>query len=148
MVSIKASREINASLERVWEIVSDVDKDAEYWKGISAIKNTRKEENLLERTVKVGFMGNKGYQIVKLSPNKSIELTMTSGPLKGSRLLNLCTLENGDKKRVDIVWDFQFSGVPNFARGFVKGQIEGATEEALDKIARAAEEKVALVSSN
>ncbi len=139
MVSIKASCDVSAPVERVWGIVSDVDKDAEYWKGLGSIRNTRKEENLVERIVKVGFMGNEGNQIVKLSPKKSIELKMTKGPLKGYRQMELSALDNGKKTRVDIAWDFQFSGVPIFARAFVKSQIEQTTKEALEKIGRAAE---------
>ncbi len=155
MVSINASRLVNASVERVWNVISDVDRDAEYWKGLISIKNIRKEENLVERIVKVGFMGKEGRQIIKLDPKKSIELSMTSGPLKGSRWMKLETFDDHDSKKtkVDVAWDFQFSGVPIFARAFVKSQIEEATGEALEKIARAAEgfsseSRVALTSSN
>ncbi len=154
MVSINASFEVSASVERVWEIVSDVDKDGEYWKGLSSIQNTRKEQNLIERIVKVGFMGSEGYQIVKLNPKESIDLTMTKGPLRGFRKMRLVSLEDGKKTKLDVVWDFRFSGVPIFARPFVKSQIEAATKEALEKIASIAERgsskegKVALASSN
>lgn len=154
MVSINASFEVSASVERVWEIVSDVDKDGEYWKGLSSIQNIRKEQNLIERIVKVGFMGSEGYQIVKLNPKESIDLTMTKGPLRGSRKMRLVSLEDGKKTKLDVVWDFRFSGVPIFARPFVKSQIEAATKEALEKIASIAERgssnarKVGLVSSN
>jgi ribosome-associated toxin RatA of RatAB toxin-antitoxin module len=140
MVSISASREVNTSADRVWDIVSDVDKDPEYWKGLSSVRNIRKEENLIEREVKVGFMGNEGRQIIKLNPKESIELTMTKGPLKGSRLIRLAPLDGGNKTKVDVSWDFEFSRVPIFARGFVKSQIEGGTKEALEKIAHVAEE--------
>lgn len=154
MVSINASFEVSASVERVWEIVSDVDKDGEYWKGLSSIQNIRKEQNLIERIVKVGFMGSEGYQIVKLNPKESIDLTMTKGPLRGSRKMRLVSLEDGKKTKLEVAWDFRFSGVPIFARSFVKSQIEGATKEALEKIASIAERgsskegKAALVSSN
>jgi carbon monoxide dehydrogenase subunit G len=139
MVSIKASRSVSSSVDRVWEVVSDVDRDTEYWKGISSISNVRKEENLVERTVKVGFLGNGGYQIIKLNPKTSIELVMTKGPLKGSRRMKL-TSDHDGKTQLEVAWDFQFSQVPIFARPFVKSQIEGATHEALEKIAQAAEQ--------
>lgn len=140
MVSISSSLEVDASVDSVWKIVSDVDRDAEYWNGLSSIKNVRKEENLVERIVKVGFMGNEGHQIVKLKPKESIELSMTRGPLIGSRQLKLTTINDGRKTKLEVAWDFRFSGVPIFARAFVKSQIEAATEEALDKIAWVADE--------
>jgi ribosome-associated toxin RatA of RatAB toxin-antitoxin module len=152
MVSISANVEVNASVDRIWDIVSNVDSDSEYWKGLKSVQNTRREENLVERNVKVGFMGNEGHQIIKLNPKKSIDLTMTSGPMKGSREIRLVSI--GDKKtKLEVSWDFQFSKVPIFARGFVKSQIESVTKEALEKIAKVAEgspssKKVALASSN
>ena len=137
MVSIRASCKVNASLEKVWDIVSDVDNDPQYWKGVSSIRNIRKEGNVVERVVKVGFMGNEGSQIIKLKPKQSMELTMTKGPLKGTRVMKLTPENHGI--RLEVQWDFQFSGIPTFARGFVKSQIERATKEALERIANAAE---------
>lgn len=145
MPTIKENREVTAPVDTIWEIVSDVDMDAEYWKGLGEIKNVRREENLIERTVKVGFMGNEGHQVIKLVPKNTIELIMTKGPLKGSRVTKLESLGAGST-RVSVAWDFQFSRVPIFAQAFVKSQLKEATIEALEKIAVTAE-RVASVQS-
>lgn len=142
MVSnIKASVEINARLDQVWRIVSDVDRDVEYWNGLNSIKNVRREENVVERIVSVGFMGKESYQTIKLSPKQSIELVMSKGPLKGSRLMELNYLKESGRTRLSVVWNFEFSGVPIFARPFVKSQLERTTTEALEKIALVAERR-------
>src|SRR2546428_4523414 len=60
MVTIAEVREVDASTDEVWDIVSDVDKDPEYWSGLTSIRNIRKDGNLIEREVVVGFMGRKG----------------------------------------------------------------------------------------
>ncbi|MDA4112887.1 MAG: SRPBCC family protein [Thaumarchaeota archaeon] len=138
METINASREIRASTDRVWEIVSDVDNDPEYWKGVTSLHNLRKEGNVVERSVVVGFMGHKGLQRIELKPRESIELTMTKGPMKGSREIKLVPLDGGERTRIEISWNFQFSGVPIFARPFVTSQIVGTTKEALERIAEAA----------
>ncbi len=153
MGSIKVTCEVNASAEKVWEIVSDVDNDPQYWTGLNAVRSVRKEENLVEREVKVGFMGNEGRQTIRLNPKESIDLTMTKGPLKGSRQMRLIPSKDGKTTKLAVEWDFQFSGVPVFARDFVKSQIEGGTKEALEKIASAAgglssSPKVVLLSSS
>jgi ribosome-associated toxin RatA of RatAB toxin-antitoxin module len=137
LVKISATREVNSSVDQVWQIVSDVDNDQEYWKGLGSIKNIRKERDLVERTVKVGFMENEGHQTIMLNPKDSIQLIMTKGPLKGTRWLKLEAVDGGKKTKVNVSWDFEFSRVPVFARGFVKSQLEGATEEALSRIALA-----------
>jgi ribosome-associated toxin RatA of RatAB toxin-antitoxin module len=139
METINASREVRASTDKVWEVISDVDRDPEYWNGMSSLNNIRREGNVTERSVVVGFMGHTGFQKVILHPRESIDLTMTKGPMKGSREIRLSSLDNGHKTRVDVSWKFHFSGVPIFARGFVKSQLEGTTKEALERIAKAAE---------
>jgi ribosome-associated toxin RatA of RatAB toxin-antitoxin module len=153
MVSIKATVEVNASPERVWSIISDIDRESEYWKGLNSAKVTKREGNVIEREVNVGFMGHKGHQIVRLHPKSlTIGVEMTDGPLLGSRNVKLISLQSEEKTRLEASWNFRFSKVPIFARGFVKSQIENVTKEALEKIALEAEgkkpaNKVVLVSS-
>ena len=138
MVIIAAVREVDASAEDVWDIVSDVDKDPEYWSGLASIRNIRKERNLIEREVVVGFMGRSGTQRIELVPKDSIQLTMIDGPLRGSREIRLTPLE-GRRTRIDISWDIQFSEIPVFAQGFVRSRLEEGTREALGRIARASQ---------
>ncbi|HKW04327.1 MAG TPA: SRPBCC family protein [Nitrososphaerales archaeon] len=153
MVSINASVEVNASSERIWSIISDIDREPEFWKGLNSARITKREGSVIEREVDVGFMGHTGHQIIKLDLNNSkIEVEMTSGPLIGSRTMKLVPLQNGANTRLESSWNFSFSKVPIFARGFVKSQIESVTKNALEKIAIEAEgkkptNKVVLVSS-
>ncbi|OLE71616.1 hypothetical protein AUF78_01205 [archaeon 13_1_20CM_2_51_12] len=137
MVTIAEVREVDASTDEVWDIVSDVDKDPEYWSGLTSIRNIRKDGNLIEREVVVGFMGRKGTQRIQLVPKESIQLTMIDGPLRGSREIKLVPLE-ARRTKIDVSWDIQFSAIPDFAQGFVRSRLEESTRDALDKIAKAA----------
>jgi ribosome-associated toxin RatA of RatAB toxin-antitoxin module len=137
MVTIAQVREVDASAEDVWDIVSDVDKDPEYWSGLASIRNIRKERNLIEREVVVGFMGRKGTQRIELVPKESIQLTMIDGPLRGSREIKLTPL-GARRTKIVVSWDIQFSEIPVFAQGFVRARLEEGTKKALDRIARAA----------
>ncbi|MDG6994713.1 MAG: SRPBCC family protein [Nitrososphaerota archaeon] len=130
---------INAPVNRVWEIVSDTDNDQKYWSGLKSVSNVRKSDTVVERRVTVGFIGRDSLQIIKLNPKESIKLAMKSGPLMGSRDLELIPSRNKKSTKVLVFWNFKFSGVPSFARNFVRGQIESVTEEALRKIAMTAE---------
>ncbi|HEX9612840.1 MAG TPA: SRPBCC family protein [Candidatus Bathyarchaeia archaeon] len=136
MVTIAEAHEVDGSVDDVWDIICDVDKDPEYWNGLTSIRNIRREGNLIEREVVVGFMGRKGAQRIELRPKKSIHLTMIDGPLRGSREITLVPL--GERRtKIDVSWDIQFSAIPDFARGFVRSRLEEGTREALDKIAKA-----------
>ena len=141
MVTINEGRVVDARVDRVWEVVSDVDRDVDYWNGLSSIRNLRREGNLIEREVTVGFIGQTSSQRIELKPKESVELKMTRGPLKGSREIRLTPLDGAKKTRVDASWNFEFSGVPGFARPYVRSQLERGTREALAKIAQVAEER-------
>src|SRR6059036_588150 len=118
MVTINEIHEVDASRDVVWDIVSDVDRDPQYWSGLVSIRNIRKEGNLIEREVVVGFMGRKGTQRIELVPKESIRLTMIDGPLIGSREIKLVPL-GARRTKIDVSWDIQFSAIPDFAQGFV-----------------------------
>src|SRR6266567_7360287 len=104
MVTINEIHEVNASRGDIWDIVSDVDRDPEYWSGLASIRNIRKEGNLVEREVVVGFMGRKGTQRIELVPKESIQMTMIDGPLRGSRQIKLIPL-GARKTKIDVSWD-------------------------------------------
>ena len=138
MTSIDEARDVDASLDQIWEIVSDVDRDPEYWSGLSSIRNIRKDGNLTEREVVVGFMGREGTQRIILNPKESVQMTLVTGPLRGSRAIKLSKL-GARKTRIEVSWDIQFFEIPVFAQGFVRARLEEGTREALEKIAEAAE---------
>lgn len=147
MATIAEVREVDASADEVWDIISDVDRDPEYWSGLTSIRNVRKEGNLIEREVVVGFMGRKGTQRIKLSPKASIHLTLIDGPLRGSREIKLVPI-GARRTKIEVTWDIQFSAIPDFAQGFVRTRLEEGTGEALDKIARASEARRDSSSTN
>jgi len=138
MATITEVREVDASADEVWDIISDVDRDPEYWSGLTSIRNIRKEGNLIEREVVVGFMGRKGTQRIELVPKKLIRLAMIDGPLRGSREIRLVPLA-ARRTKIDVSWNIQFSAVPDFAQGFVRARLEEGTRDALDRISKAAQ---------
>jgi hypothetical protein len=136
MVEINTCREIHAPLDRVWDVVSDMDSEPRYWRDLHAIYNISKKDNIIEREVTVGFRNSKGSQIVELHPKKSIEVALTKGPMIGSRIITL--IPSSDKTtKVDVLWDVKLSGIPLLFRRVVRERIAEGTEEALDRIARA-----------
>lgn len=137
MVAINASREIAAPVSRVWEIVSDVDNEPKYWHGTKTVKNIRKSGNTIEREVTIAFRDSLCRQIVVLDPEKSVEITITEGPMKGTKKVTLSPV--GEMTRIDAIWDIKLAGFLGMFSGMVKKHIAEGTEEALDRIAKAVE---------
>jgi hypothetical protein len=144
MEEIKVSREVSAPMNKVWNIVSDINNEAKYWSIIKNIKNINKTDSVTERevTVQAGPGGEaKTQQIVTIRPDQfAVNMNITEGPVTGSRVLTL-TPENNSTTRVDAVWKIDLSGIPSIGQGFAKGSFQKTTEEALGNIAVEAEVK-------
>ena len=137
MANVKVSREIAAPLDKVWDIVSDVDNEAKYWHGTKAVKNISREGNVIKREVIIAFKDSKTIQTVTLNPRSSIETRIIEGPIIGTKLVTLN--ENDGKTRVDVEWDFKLAGLLSMFSGMVKKHINEGTEQALERIALGAE---------
>jgi ribosome-associated toxin RatA of RatAB toxin-antitoxin module len=139
VTTISKSREMRASLDRLWEIVSDVDNEPKYYDGLNSVKNLSRNGNVIEREVVVGYLKHEGRQTITLNPKTLVEVKMTKGPMIGTRLTALSPL-NDSNTRVDVSWRVEFR-VPTFVRGMVRREVEKGTENALNRIAKEAESK-------
>jgi len=78
---IKVSREVSAPVDQVWNIVSDVDNETQYWPTFKTIKNINKTDKLIEREVTLiaGFQGDtKTHQFVTVNPQQFVvEMNIT-----------------------------------------------------------------------
>jgi ribosome-associated toxin RatA of RatAB toxin-antitoxin module len=138
MVTIDASREVSAPVDRIWHIVADVDNEPQYWHGTKTVKNISKAENKIEREVTIAFKDSKCRQTVLLTPKKSVEIMITQGPIRGTKTVLLDPLDN-HKTRIDVVWNVKLTGFLGLFTGVVKRHIAEGTDEALFRIAKAVE---------
>jgi uncharacterized protein YndB with AHSA1/START domain len=148
---IKASREISAPIDQVWNIVSDVDNETKYWPTVKTIKNINTTAinmtaNTTERevTLVVGPQGETiTHQFVTVNPEQFVvETNITEGPVTGTRVLTLSPSPNNtNATKIDVIWNVDLSGIPIFGRGFAKDGIMRTTEEALSNIAAEVEVK-------
>jgi uncharacterized protein YndB with AHSA1/START domain len=147
---IKASREISAPIDQVWNVVSDIDNETKYWSTFKAIKNinvtaSNMTANTTERdvTIVTGPLGETiSHQFVTVNPEQFVvETNITEGPVTGNRILALSPSSNANATRIDVFWNVDMSGIPIFGRGFAKEGIMRTTEEALSNIAAKVEVK-------
>jgi uncharacterized protein YndB with AHSA1/START domain len=148
---IRASREISAPIDQVWNVVSNVDNETKYWSTFKAIKNINKTAinmtaNTTERevTLAAGPLGETiTHQFVTVNSEQFVVQTnITEGPVTGTRLLTLSpSSSNTNATKIDVLWNVDLSGIPIFGRGFAKDGIMRTTEEALSNIAAEVEAK-------
>jgi ribosome-associated toxin RatA of RatAB toxin-antitoxin module len=138
MITVNASREMSAPVDRIWNIIADVDNEPTYWRGTKTVKNIHKAENKIEREVTIAFKDSKCRQTVLLNPKKSVEIMITQGPIRGSKTVLLNPLDN-HKTRIDVVWNIKLTGFLGLFTVMVKRHIAEGTDEALVRIAKAVE---------
>lgn len=139
--SINVTQDISAPANKVWGIISNVDNEPQYWSTFKEINNINKTDNIIERQVIIsaGPQNNTSHQIVTVYPDQmNIKTKLTEGFVTGGRILELETL-SANKSRLNVIWDVDLSHIPIIGRGFAENGIKQTTEEALTKIAKAAE---------
>ncbi|HEY5735110.1 MAG TPA: SRPBCC family protein, partial [Nitrosopumilus sp.] len=77
MAIIQVDVEIDATIDKVWDIVSDIDNEPKFWKGTKEVRNISKEGNIIKREVTIAFRDQKCLQEVKIYPKEKIEVRFT-----------------------------------------------------------------------
>lgn len=134
---IKTSISINAPLDKVWEIISDLDNEPKFWKGTKEVKNISKDGNTVKREITIAFRDSKCKQMVTVFPKKKIEAVFTEGIIKGSKTITIT--EQSDSVDLEAIWDMKLSGMMGMFTGMVKKHVKNGTEQALQSIKQEAE---------
>jgi carbon monoxide dehydrogenase subunit G len=137
MVQIQASVEIDASVDKIWSIASDLDSEPRFWKGTKEVRNISKEGNTVTREVTIAFKDSKCMQTVTLYPKEKIQIQFTKGVIEGTKTLTLVQI--GDKTRLDVLWDMKLAGMMGMFTGMIKKHIQSGSEQALESIKQEAQ---------
>ena len=132
MAEIKASVEISAQIDKVWDIISDIDNEPKFWKGTKEIRNISKKENIVNREITIAFRDQKCMQEVKLYPKEKIEAVFTKGIIDGTKIITLSAKDG--KTVLSVKWDIKLTGMMGMFTGMIKKHIESGTAQALQKI--------------
>ena len=131
MNEINSKIEINASQEKVWKIISKIDNDPAYWRGITRLRNISKEQNVITRDV---FLGgdNKCQQRVILFPKEGIHIKWLRGPITGVKDILLST--RGNMTTLEVQMNYTLSSVVNIFSKNTAKDLQKEVELALELI--------------
>lgn len=132
MARIEVSIKIKSSVDKVWEIISDVDNETKYWKGTKEIHNISKDGNKINREITLAFRDSKCLQEVSLYPKEKIEVVFTKGVIQGTKTVSLKSQDEG--VLLETVWDMKLSGMMGVFTGMIKKHVKSGTEQALQSI--------------
>ena len=132
MATIVVQTEINATLEKVWEVISDIDNEPKFWKGTKSVKTISKEGDIIKREITIAFRDQKCLQEIQLKPKESIRAKFTKGILNGTKIITLIPKNNS--VLIETSWDIKLSGMMNMFTAVIKNHIKSGTEQALKSI--------------
>ena len=137
VAKIEVSTKIKSTIDKVWEIVSDLDNETKYWKGTKEIHNISRDGNKIKREVIIAFRDSKCLQEVTIFPKERIEALFTKGIIQGTKTITLTPSE--DQVLLETVWDMKLSGMMGMFTGMIKKHVKNGTEQALQAIKEEAE---------
>ena len=132
MATIVVQTEINATLEKVWEVISDIDNEPKFWKGTKEVKTISIEGDIIKREITIAFRDQKCLQEIQLKPKESIRAKFTKGILNGTKTITLIPKSNS--VLIETSWDIKLSGMMNMFTAVIKNHIKSGTEQALKSI--------------
>ena len=132
MATIVVQTEINATVEKVWEVISDIDNEPKFWKGTKEVKTLSTEGDIIKREITIAFRDQKCLQEIQLKPKEAIMAKFTKGILDGTKIITLIPKSNS--VLVETSWDIKLSGMMNMFTGVIKNHIKSGTEQALKSI--------------
>ena len=138
MANFHTSKKIHAPVSEVWKVLSDIDREPEFWHGIKSIKNISKSGNIVEREVVISFKNSVCKETVTIVPMKSITTDITEGPLKGKKVV-VINPDGNKASVVDVEWDIRLSGFMGIFSRMVKKHILEGTNDALNRISEEVE---------
>ena len=132
MATIMVQAEINSTVEKVWEVISDIDSEPRFWKGTKEVKTLSKEGNSIHREITIAFRDQKCLQKIQLKPKEEIKATFTEGILDGTKIITLIPKNNS--VILETKWDIKLSGKMNMFTAIIKNHIKSGTEQAMKSI--------------
>ena len=132
MAIIVVQVEVNSTIEKVWEVISDIDNEPRFWKGTKEVKTLSKEGNIINREITIAFRDQKCLQEIQLKPKEEFKAKFTKGILDGTKIITLIPKNN--TVILETTWNIKLSGKMNMFTAIIKNHIKSGTEQAMKSI--------------
>lgn len=136
MAEIDITLKINATIEKVWNIISDLDNDPSYWEEIDRIKNITRDRNVVLREVHMSN-GSKCLQKIMLFPKEGIHVRWIRSTITGVKDIMLA--DNGGTTIIRVQMSYKIAGAVRIGAIGILDELRSEIENALNLIKKDAE---------
>lgn len=138
MIEITAKIIINAGQSEVWKVVSEINKDSQFWKGTMKIRTTSKDGNVYTREVTLEN-DNICYQKIILFPKDGIHIRWTKGTINGTKDIMITPI--GQQTLLHVEMNYKIRGIASLFSRKVSQDLLNEAELAMQLIKKEVEEK-------
>ncbi|MGI0062533.1 MAG: hypothetical protein ACREBA_08795 [Nitrosotalea sp.] len=122
---------INSSVRKVWNVISAIERDPYFWKGMGRVRNTSRNGNTFTREV-ILSNSDKCYQQIILFPIEGIHSKWTSGTLAGIKYTMITQIGNQTLLEVEI--NYMLKGIAQLRSRSISEELRTESELALQLI--------------
>lgn len=122
---------INASVKKVWSVISAIERDPYFWKGMVRVRNTSRNGNVFTREVTLSN-SDKCYQKVVLFPMEGIHIKWTRGILVGIKDILITSI--GNQTLLEVEMNYTLKGIAQLRSRSISEELRNESELALQLI--------------
>ena len=138
MIEITTKIMIDASPNQVWKVISEINNDSEFWKGIMKIRNTSKEGNVTNREVTLKN-ADKCYQKIILFHMEGIHIRWARGTINGIKDIMITPI--GKQTLLKVEMNYKIRGVASLFPRDISEDLLNEAELAMQLIKEKVEKK-------
>lgn len=128
---------VNSPIRKVWNVISAIERDPHFWKGIARVRNTSQNGNTFTREVTLSN-SDKCYQKIILFPMEGIHSRWTRGTLDGIK--DIMITEIGNQTLLEVEINYTLRGIAHLRSRNISEELRIESELALQLIKEDVEE--------
>ena len=122
---------VSASPNETWKVISQINNDPQYWKGIMKLRNISKNGNVFIREVTLKN-GDKCYQKIILFPIDGIHVRWMEGTINGVKDIMLTPI--GNQTLLQVEMNYKIRGIASLFSREVSEELRNEAELALQLV--------------
>lgn len=131
VIKITAKIMINSAVKKVWSVISAIEKDPYFWKGMVRVRNKSHDENIFTREVTLSNF-DKCYQEIILFPIEGVHIRWTKGPLIGIK--DILITQVGNQTLLEVEMNYTINGIARLRSRPISEELRNEAELALQLI--------------
>lgn len=131
MIRIISKIMINSPVKKVWDVISAIERDPYFWKGMAKIRNMSQSGSVVTREVILNN-SDKCYQKIILFPMEGIHSRWIRGSLDGVK--DIMVTQIGNQTLLEVEINYNLKGIAQLCSRSIAEELRRESELALHMI--------------